>query len=57
VLNDVFSAHTRFGFVNPILQFHVFLDDLHVLMLFLDEIETFRAVLNEPGDFLFLPNC
>ena len=52
--NDVLEAHTGFGFVNPILQFQVFLDDLQVLMLLLDEIQTLRAVLNQPGDFLFL---
>jgi hypothetical protein len=50
----VLTPHTRLGLVNPILQFEVFLDDLHVLMLLIDEIQALRAVLDQPGDFLFL---
>jgi len=54
VLDDVLTPHARLGLVNPILQFEVFLDDLHVLMLLIDEIQALRAVLDQPGDFLFL---
>ena len=54
VLDYVLTPHTRLGLVYPVLQFYVFLDDLHVLMLLIDEIQALRAVLDQPGDFLFL---